>query len=384
MRQPQKLLEIVAQIYTVPGNAGRWTDVLSMMGERVDARAGGYLMIDPLDHHTCVAGQWGFTDAHRAAYEGLQGSSKDVRFKYMHRLAPGQAMFDFEHVPDRDEYDNNAWIQHEQSTLGIYWYMVACVSTHGLWHDIVTINRVRQRGPFDEDDRADLQALLPHLARAAELHRTVSRLEDRYGAVLSVLDKLLVGVVLLDRRQRIVVANRCAREACERSGALRIGPDGTLRAHRPEKDLELQRLLIQTSQTAQAGGWDDGGSLILSHRSAPGGLLAEVVPLRDDGFCDGDNVNGSAVFIVDPHQTRVASTEWLARLFRLTDAEHQVAAQLINGADTRRIAEQYGKSPHTVRTQLKSIFAKTGARSQLELVRLAFKADPPIEDPGSR
>lgn len=379
MRDPEALLSIIAEIYTLPGDPSRWPGVLEHIGERVGAHAGGYLVIDPLDYSTSIGGQWGFNEVHTAAYEGMQGPAKDVRFKYFHRLVPGEVLMDFEHVPDRAEYESNAWIRYERETLGIYWYMVSLISRHGLWHDIITINRLHERGPYGEEDRADLKAMLPHLARAAELHRAVSGLEDRYGAVLAVLDKLLVGVVILDRHQRVVIANRTARRACETTGALRITPPGRLEAWQAEKNARLQALLAATADTAEAEGRDAGSTLVLSHRAVPGGLLAEVLPLRDDGFPDGERLRGSVVFLVDPHQARLASVDWMARLFRLTAAEHAVAAQLINGADTWEIAETRGKSVQTIRTQLKSVFAKTGAKSQLELVRLALKANPPIE-----
>ena len=60
----------------------------------------------------------------------------------------------------------------------------------------------------------------------------------------------------------------------------------------------------------------------------------------------------------------------LARAFGLTPAETRVALHLIDGGDIASCAHQAGLSPGTVRSQLKSIFAKTGVKRQSELVRL--------------
>jgi len=47
-----------------------------------------------------------------------------------------------------------------------------------------------------------------------------------------------------------------------------------------------------------------------------------------------------------------------------------VAALLINGHSTSEIAGQLRVQENTVRAHLKSMFAKTGAHSQAELIRL--------------
>ena len=54
---------------------------------------------------------------------------------------------------------------------------------------------------------------------------------------------------------------------------------------------------------------------------------------------------------------------------------------MVNGAELREVADARHTSLETVRSQLRSIFSKTGVNSQLELVRLAVKATPPITDP---
>lgn len=60
----------------------------------------------------------------------------------------------------------------------------------------------------------------------------------------------------------------------------------------------------------------------------------------------------------------------LMERFRLTPAEARVALHLMNAGDIASYARTAGVSPGTVRTQLKSIFAKTGVNRQAALVRL--------------
>ncbi|MGH8682352.1 MAG: helix-turn-helix transcriptional regulator, partial [Burkholderiales bacterium] len=88
---------------------------------------------------------------------------------------------------------------------------------------------------------------------------------------------------------------------------------------------------------------------------------------------------GTGVFIIDPGSPHRISVDGLSKIFKLTSSEHSVTDLLVNGADVRGVAEFRGTSIETVRSQLRRIFLKTGASSQLELVRLAVKATPPIE-----
>jgi len=59
--------------------------------------------------------------------------------------------------------------------------------------------------------------------------------------------------------------------------------------------------------------------------------------------------------------------------FALSDAEIQVVMALAGGHDLARIGQMRKVSRHTVRTQLKAIFHKTGAKSQVQLLLLVMR-----------
>ena len=62
----------------------------------------------------------------------------------------------------------------------------------------------------------------------------------------------------------------------------------------------------------------------------------------------------------------------LQQLHGLTPAESEVLGRLTDGMRLSDIAEDLGVNIETVRTQLKSIFGKTGTSRQAELVRYAL------------
>ena len=63
----------------------------------------------------------------------------------------------------------------------------------------------------------------------------------------------------------------------------------------------------------------------------------------------------------------------LGTAFGLTERGAQLAAALANGEDLRAYSERTGVALNTCRFQLKSVFARMGAHSQSELVRLAIR-----------
>ena len=75
------------------------------------------------------------------------------------------------------------------------------------------------------------------------------------------------------------------------------------------------------------------------------------------------------IFVEDTERHRRNLTE-AARLFGLTPKETEVACALRAGKSTRHIATDLCISFETVRSHMRSLFAKTDTHSQTELVAL--------------
>ncbi len=75
--------------------------------------------------------------------------------------------------------------------------------------------------------------------------------------------------------------------------------------------------------------------------------------------------------LVEAHEQRVAEgAELAARFARLTPREREVLAQLAAGRRAQAVADAFVVSLATVRTQIRSIFAKLEVTSQIEAVAL--------------
>jgi DNA-binding CsgD family transcriptional regulator len=72
-------------------------------------------------------------------------------------------------------------------------------------------------------------------------------------------------------------------------------------------------------------------------------------------------------------RTGCPNLDALARRYRLTPAEVKVIHSLIETGSLRRTAERLQRSRNTLRAQLRAIFDKTGARSQVALMALVHR-----------
>jgi len=63
-----------------------------------------------------------------------------------------------------------------------------------------------------------------------------------------------------------------------------------------------------------------------------------------------------------------------SRHYALTPAETRLAAHLLNGGTVDRYATEQSVSRHTVRNQLRSIYAKTNTNRQVSLLQLLLRA----------
>lgn len=174
------------------------------------------------------------------------------------------------------------------------------------------------------------------------------------------LDELDYGILLLDASGAVLHANHRARRMLGADQALQLLGE-QLRARDPRDVAPLYDAL-----SAAAG---RGLRKLLQLGSGPGRLLAALVPV-DTGV--------AALMLARDHVCEDLSIECFARSHGLTAAETRVLAALARGERPTVIATACGVKLSTVRTQIGSIRAKTGAESITVLVRRVAALPPMV------
>lgn len=225
--------------------------------------------------------------------------------------------------------------------------------------------------PLDDAEIACLARICQHLWHAYTIHRGLAArpLGIRLGVEL--LDRLAQPVALLGQARELRYLN----PACERLFA-EFG-------ERPVPGRPLP--LFGRGEPALL---DDVLADLLRPRqpAAPPGRVRRVLRLAPpDGqplLAIGSVLEPAAVMSAfgeeplallmfhRPGRARHIDPVVVAEAFGLTPAEARVAVLLANGLNAEQIAAERNASLLTVRTQIRSILAKTGVRRQPELVRM--------------
>ena len=231
----------------------------------------------------------------------------------------------------------------------------------------VTSLRSHAKGVYSEREGAVLDMLLPHLQRALRLHFEFSILRSGLRASL---DNLPQGMVLLDVNGRCVLMNKAAQEILNARDGLRLNKS-SLVAARPDESERLSAMISQATSPDGSRAIGDCGAMPISRRR--GSPLQIVVGPYFSGRGETPASVAATVSIHDPEKKTKQRTEVLQELYGLTKAEAKLAALLADGRDMAEAAAINGVARETVRSQLKSIFQKTGTRRQAELVRLLLQ-----------
>ena len=217
---------------------------------------------------------------------------------------------------------------------------------------------------------------LPHLRHFVRVRHALVDARAVRATVAGLLESTGVGVIHLDRRGRVVAANdRALATVRERDGLW--DEDGRLRAASPAEDETLQRLV--GCAVPYPGGTGAGGSMRVTREHAVARLQVHVSPVRADGTDEPVSGRiGALVLVIDPADRLRLDPDALGALLRLTPAQSQVAAALVEGKSAHAIAAETGRSVTTVRWHIRHIYARHGLSREADLVRLALSlADGP-------
>ena len=106
----------------------------------------------------------------------------------------------------------------------------------------------------------------------------------------------------------------------------------------------------------------------------PYGLLVAPMPIDPALAADMGGRRGALVLVSDPERAQRNDLETALLRYRLTPAETRLLCALVEGQSLRDYCDAAGISTNTGRFHLRALFAKTEARGQVDLVRIALLA----------
>lgn len=225
---------------------------------------------------------------------------------------------------------------------------------------------------WDADQTGLIERVVPHMGRFLRLRRALAHAEAVDRSLARMLEDLNAGVILLDRRGRVMECNARARGFLNAGDVLAVD-DGALRPLCDGDDGAFGKALAQ----ALPGDTPTGGSVRLTSNPDAADrhhLMVHIIPVTTEQPDFGAERPAVLLLLIDPWSLSAPDASRVAEALGLTEFEARVASLLAQGRTVREIAVRIHRTEHTVRYHLKQAFAKTGVRRQAELVRLVLAA----------
>ncbi|HEV7735335.1 MAG TPA: helix-turn-helix transcriptional regulator [Candidatus Binatia bacterium] len=371
MVRSDALLDLLGVVYDAATDATGWERCLAALADALNCPAVGLFPMDPVSASTRITHNVGHDPAALVQYDAHYGRP-DVN-AYASQITPAHlvpgAVLRAEDVCNdaallRTEYWSD-WLRPQD--LGAGGFGILASPGGGLL--ILSVARARRIGRLESDEIGLLRAVLPHLQRAIEVQERLERLQADGEAAVVALDHLPSGVILLDECGQPLLINRRARALLDAGDGLSVSRDG-LHGLDGDTTARLRRMIGAAVDTGRGQAMDGGDALSLPRRDGTPPLQVLVTPIGRHRYRIGAQFAAAAVFVGDPARVIEPPPAVLRHLYGLTAAEASLAMLLVNGRSPEEAATELGVSIHTVRTQLKHVLGKTGARRQAELMRL--------------
>jgi DNA-binding CsgD family transcriptional regulator len=361
-----ELSRLLASLYEAAGNTSLWSAFLRELAGATQSKQSAILLHDLNRRDHGVSLQWGVEEPAARSYQEYFGAH-DL---WMQRAAPqvyeGWLATSDEICPfvelSRSEFYNDYLKANRigpNAMWGVLEHSPSRIVNVGLYRDL--------RRPFGNKDVELLRFLAPHIIRAFRLHLQLSDLKARADNLQHAIDRVASGIVLVGEGGRILHTNQKAAQLLAENDGLKI-VHGHLQAERASEKQELEHLVSQARATSKGMGLGPGGAIRISRRLRPA-LHVLISPVRNIALDPATPVH-AIVFVSDPSQKVRPPAAILQALFGLTPAECRLALLLSDGHTPPQIADLIGVSANTLKTQLTSIYRKTGTSRQTQLVRL--------------
>lgn len=376
-----KLTDILLAIDACALNPGQWHDVLELV---IDYMGGNGATLFSVEATPQAKGLW--TNAR------LDPESVAEYVRYYQKIDPWyRAVFARGLVIPGAIYSGNMLVPAEQLHETEYYrdFLVRFNNVDlllAIFHDsshppvpTVALSIYRGAGApaFTEADIARLAPLIPRLQLATAVNFQLADRDHRIEVQGSLLGTLGPALVLLDANGKIVHTGPATQTLLDNNDGL-----GIQDAHLRLTDRTLQQSLASLIAPSQPANADS--VLRIPRRNGKPPLVILRVPLPFERVTVSDvRRPACALLVYDPDSRPRCNSGALRSLFGLTTAEIRVAEALISIGTLPTIATELGVSEHTVRTQIKSVFYKTGTNRQADLVRLLLSLPTPAYDPST-
>ena len=369
------LSALVADIYDTVFEPAAWPIVLEKICAFVGGCAANVFSQDSLYNVAQVHYSWGdnpdYVRLYLEKYVTMNPFFPAIAFGEVGRVSMQSEIIPFDEFYETRFY--REWVQPQ----GYVDCLCCLLEKSETGCAMITIRRDAQNGFVDDEAQRRLGLIIPHLRRAIVINRALEHTKTVTASLTDVFDRMATAIFLIGPERLIIYAN-AAGEALLARNELVSRNDGLLQArHHPTVTALFSAL--ETAEALNPDG-DSGGITLPLETETSEPYAAHVLPLSSGLRRRVGGAHGAvaAVFIRKATVAWASPAELVANLYKLTPSEIRVLLAVIEHAGVRQVAKTLGISEETVRSHLRHIFQKTGAKRQADLVKLlaGFASSP--------
>jgi PAS domain-containing protein len=268
-----------------------------------------------------------------------------------------------------EQRDNDGFFNEFFRPMGVVETLGGNLYSDRANYSLVGLMRGEDRKPFDDDDIALLERLMPHLARALQLRRAFYRSDAKSLGLQATANRLSAGLVLLDEGGVALFVNAAMQAIAQRGDGFALDRSG-----RPLPiNIEARQRFDALLEDVTGGG---GGGILTVQRTGVRDYVLMIAPLpwsSTQSEWERRGPVGAIVLVHDPEAQAPGTADILERGLGLPKGAARLVAALAAADDLKSFAQAEGITIHTVRFHLRTALARTGAKTQAELVRLAVR-----------
>jgi DNA-binding CsgD family transcriptional regulator len=281
------------------------------------------------------------------------------------RIPPG-IPFQGSDLIDYSEFEHSECYTDYGSRLGLYDLVGAMFFTEfGMC--AFGVHRSRKERRFDSTTKRAVKLLLPHLRNSLELRARLEREHISGEVALDGLDRLSVGVLVVDSSGKLIFANSKGETVLRSARGLAIR-HGKVITSDPQLQEMLKRAITLAVHFTSGRSQEPVSHIVFPGISGMRPLMIKVLPMPGPALPLTGSRPFASIFIGEPNVIPSDLEKLLEQLYDLTPAEARLVEGLLTGDSLQEYATRTGVRPNTVRSHMKHVFDKTDTARQAELI----------------
>jgi DNA-binding CsgD family transcriptional regulator len=355
------LNDVVSSFYEAAAGHASWEEPLSKAARVMGAHNAVFSVRDPVTRKATFS-YGNFGTNHSYVRNFAETYSTLSPFVIAVAVATEGTVINPIELIGRAEYEKGRFFKEWSEPQGYHDYIgsVLLRQSHAIY--TIAFGRTRDRPLFNQVDHDKLAFIVPHATRALQIAERLNTIATDRAELLSTLDSLSTPVILVDMECRMRQVNTAALILFDTLQGLE-NVKGKLRFANSKTDAEFRDYMVKPSSQG-----------IILQSGLDNGMRVHLLTKRiDKNRKMASALDDRVIVVVDwPKSKIVPIGADLRDKYNLTMAELRVLSLMIDGGSVNSVAHDLGLTPNTIKTHIKSMFAKTDTNRQQDLIRVVL------------